>query len=111
MSTHNYFLRGYRKQTDITQSDIGFLMNLPDYSKISRWEKGETKPTVEILFVYHFIFDISMDTLFERQTTGLHGYLVNRIGLLLQKLKQLEPEEKVNSRITFLETTLARLTA
>jgi transcriptional regulator with XRE-family HTH domain len=111
MSKHNYFLRGFRKQTDITQSDIGFLMNLPDYSKVSRWEKGQTTPTIEILFVYHFLFDIPMDALFERQTTGLHDYLVNRIGLLIQELKQVKPDEKVNSRIAFLDAALTRLTA
>jgi transcriptional regulator with XRE-family HTH domain len=111
MSTHNYFLRGFRKQTDITQSDIGFLMNLPDYSKVSRWEKGETKPTIEILFVYHFLFDIPLNVLFEREMNGIHDYLINRIGLLIQKLKQAEPDEKMNSRIAFLEAALTRLTA
>lgn len=104
-------MRGFRKRTDITQSDIGFLMNLPDYSKISRWEQGETKPTIEVLFVYHFLFDVPLNVLFERQMYGIHDYLVNRIRLLIQKLKQAEPDEKVNSRIAFLEAALTRLTA
>ena len=111
MSKHNYYLRGFRKRTDITQSDIGFIMNLPDYSKISRWEQGETKPTMEILFVYHFLFDVPLNVLFERQINGIHDYLVSRIGLLIQKLKQGEPDEKVSSRIAFLEATLIRLKA
>jgi transcriptional regulator with XRE-family HTH domain len=108
MSNHNY-LRSFRKQTDITQSDIGFLMNLPDFSNISRWEKGQRKPSVEMLLLYHLLFNVPIEALFERQKTGMNDYLINRIELLIKDLNQLEQSPKVDSRIAFLASALTRL--
>ena len=108
MSKHN-FLRTFRKQTDVTQSDIGFLMNLPDYSNISRWEKGHRTPSIEMLLLYHLLFNVPIDALFERQKNGMNEYLINRIELLIKDLKQLEQSPKVDSRIAFLASALTRL--
>ena len=104
-------LRSFRKKTDLTQTDIGFIMNLPDYSNISRWEKGLRKPTAEMLLVYHLLFEIPFENLFQELKESLCANVVPRIGLLIHELKKQEPSRKVNSRIAFLTAVLKRLTA
>lgn len=111
MPTHHNYLRVFRKRTDLTPSDIGFLLNRPDYSNISRCEKGYRKPNIEMLLLYHLLFNVPIDSLFERQKDDLNEDLIVRLGLLIQRLKQLEQDPMVNSRITFLASALSRLTA
>lgn len=111
MPAHHNYLRVFRKRSDLMQSDIGFLMNQPDYSNISRCEKGQRKPNIEMLLLYHLLFDVPIESLFERQKDALNEDLIIRIELLLKELKQVEQSPKVNSRIAFLASTLTRLTA
>ena len=51
-------LRLYRKQSHLTQSDIAYIMALADYLNISHWELGNKTPNVDILLMYHLLFDI-----------------------------------------------------
>jgi transcriptional regulator with XRE-family HTH domain len=108
LTQHNY-LRAFRKRTDLKQSDISFLLNQPDYSSISRCEKGHRNPSIEILLLYHLLFNVPIDSLFERQKDDLNEDLIVRIDLLIKELQQLEPSRKVNGRIAFLASTLTRL--
>ena len=106
-----YFdLRAFRKQTDITQTDIGFIMNLLDYSNVSRSENGLRKPSIEMLLTYHLLFDVPFETLFDALKEKLSADIIPRIGLLIHELKQDEQTPKVKSRISFLTSALARLT-
>jgi len=111
MQIHHNYLRMCRKVSHLNQSDIAFIMRLPDSSSISRWEQGQTMPHIEVLMVYHLLFDIPIESLFERQKQSLSDRLTERIRLLLENLKVLEPSEKGSERISFLESTLARLSA
>ena len=109
MHIHHNYLRSYRKKTDITASDIGFLLNLPEFSNISRWEKGHRTPSLEMILLYHLLFEVPIEDLFERQKNGLNSYLLNRLELLLNELKKHEQTRKVVSRIAFLTKALNRL--
>jgi transcriptional regulator with XRE-family HTH domain len=111
MFTEPNFLRKFRKKTDITQSDIGFLMNLPDYSAISRCENGERKAGLQMLFLYNMLFDVPINSLFEIQKDNLNEDLIVRIGLLIKELSLTEATPKVKGRIAFLSSTLTKLTA
>ena len=106
---HNH-LRMFRKQSQLNQADIAFLMQLPDYSSISRWEQGQRPPSIDMLAVYHLLFDIPIGTLIESQKTQVHSMLVQQIDLLLQELRKAQPSQKIMGRIHFLETALTRLT-
>ena len=110
MSTR-FDLRSFRKKTDITQTDMGFIMNLPDYSNISRCEKGLRRPSTEMLLAYHLLFEIPFEHLFQELKESLCANMIPRIGLLIHELKKQEPTRKLNSRIAFLNAALKRLTA
>lgn len=109
MSPPINFLRIYRKRSPLTQADIAFLRKLPDYSNISRYEKGQREPSIEFLFTYHFLFATSIESFFEPQAEIIRSELVERIGLLINDLKN-ENEPNNDTRIKFLEQVLIRLT-
>jgi transcriptional regulator with XRE-family HTH domain len=111
MPNDKNYLRAFRKRTDITQSDIGFLMDQPDKVSICRYEQGERKPPLEMALLYHLLFDAPIHSLFEIQKDNLNEDLIIRIGLLINELKQQSPSQRVKSRIIFLTSALNRLTA
>jgi DNA-binding XRE family transcriptional regulator len=102
-------LRAFRKRTDLTQSDIGFLMNHLDHISVCRYEHGERKPPMEMVLLYHLLFDVPVHSLFEIQTDNINEDLIVRIGQLIDQLKKQEPSQRVNSRIAFLTSALTRL--
>lgn len=110
MRYNKNYLRQYRKLTDITQSDIGFLLNQPDNIKICRYEQGERKPPMDMILLYHLLFNVPVDSLFEIQKDNLNEDLIVRINSLIHELKQHEPSQRVRNRIEFLTNALTRLT-
>ena len=108
---HNYYLHKFRKQTDITQSDMGFLMNRRDDIHICRAETGKRTPSIEMLLVYHLLFNTPIDSFLQIQKDDVIEDLIVRVGLLIHKLKQMEATPTAKSRIAFLTSVQARLTA
>lgn len=105
------FLRLYRKRSPLTQADIAHLLGLTDYSNISRYEKGQREPGIELLLVYHLLFNTSIDSFFEHQSAAVRADLVNRIHGLIAELQQEKSDPKCALRIRFLEEVITRLTA
>lgn len=110
MSHPPNFLRTYRKRSPLTQSDIAYLLKLPDYSNISRCEKGQRTPGVELLLVYHLLFDTSIESFFEPQSKIILLSLLEEIANLISETKKEEAIPKNTSRIKFLEQVIIRLT-
>lgn len=109
MHIQNNYLRWHRKRSQLTQADIGFIMQLPDYSNISRAEKGVRGPSIEMLIVYHLLFDVSIESIVEREKRELRDMISRRMLLRLEELRLLPPDEKLAARISFLATALTRL--
>ena len=110
MSHPPNFLRLHRKRSPLTQADIAYLMKLPDYSNISRSEKGQRTPSVELMLVYHHLFDTTLESFFEPQSESLLESLLEQIALLTNDLKKANDLPKNASRIKFLEQIFIRLT-
>jgi transcriptional regulator with XRE-family HTH domain len=110
MSPPINFLRIYRKRSPLTQSDIAYLLELPDYSSISRYEKSQRTPSIELLLVYHHLFNTSIEIFFEPQSYETLPVLVERIEHLISDLKKQDDVQNHTSRIKFLEEVLIRLT-
>lgn len=104
------FLRLYRKRSPLTQADIAFLLGLPDYSNISRCEKGQRAPSVELLLVYHLLFNTTVESFFEHKSEIVRSDLVLRIEQLLKDLRKEDDNSNGPPRIVFLEQSLKRLT-
>lgn len=106
MSPPPNYLRVYRKRSSLTQADIAFLMKLPDYSNISRYEKGQREPSIEFLLVYQILFNTTVESFFEPQSGILRPALQEQIKLLLANLKSVNTTDP---RIKFLEEVLIRI--
>jgi transcriptional regulator with XRE-family HTH domain len=104
-------LRMMRRQARLNQADIAYLMQLTDYSIISRWEQGQRKPGTDALTVYHLLFDIPIKPLMEDQLREIRAMLVTQIKLLLDELRKQRQSQKIRGKEVFLESILTRLTA
>lgn len=111
MSNAPNYLKIYRKRSTLTQEDIAFLMRIPDYSNISRYEKGQRTPTMELLLVYHHLFETSIESFFEPESKIILAGLLERITELINELKREGNNTGKNTpKINFLEQTFKRLT-
>ena len=108
-NTVNY-LRTYRKQTQITQSDIAFLLDKEDNSNLSRCEKGKRSPSMEMIMVYHLLFNTPVISFFTNQRDAVKQHLIRRIKELIDDLEREEPTENIQSRMEYLKSALSRLT-
>lgn len=105
------FLRIVRKRSQLTQIDIAAILKISDWSNVSRWEQGHRTPNVVVLLLYHLLFDIPIESLFDRQKNELKQIIVPRIEERIHYLSTFESDSKVQSRINYLGSVLARLTA
>lgn len=105
----NYF-RLYRKRSPLSQPDIGFVMKFPDYTSVSRYEKGQRNPSIEFLIVYHLLFNISIEQFFEPELEIIKSNLITQIKLLIEKHQNEGSELSNSSKIKFLEQVIIRLT-
>lgn len=103
------YLRLYRKKSPLTQSDIAFLLQLPDYSNISRCEKGHRVPNIDLLIAYHYLFKTPIESFFELQSNEILVSLKQRMELLIKELKESSATIPYGPRIKFLEEALASL--
>ncbi|MBL7821436.1 MAG: helix-turn-helix transcriptional regulator [Saprospiraceae bacterium] len=110
MSSPPNYLRMYRKRSGLIQEDIAYILDLPDYSNISRYEKGQRTPTIELLLTYHHLFDIPIETFFEQESEIIKLRLIERLIQLVPELKKDQITLKSTQRIQFLEDTIKRLT-
>lgn len=62
-------LKYYRKKLGLRQQDIAGLLNL-ERSTYSYYETGKTTPTLDTLVKLAAIFNISIDTLVESESSG-----------------------------------------
>jgi transcriptional regulator with XRE-family HTH domain len=86
-------------------------MALADYSNISHWELGNKTPNAEILLMYHLLFDIPIESFFERQKQELKETIRERVKQLVEQLKCGPTDAKLAKRIAFLESAFNRLSA
>ena len=105
------YLRVYRKRSPLMLEDLAFLSELPDSSNISRYEKGQRDPTKEILFMYHHVFDTSIESFFEQESKIIKERLIIRAKELITELsKEQQITLKNTSKIKFLKQVIIRLT-
>lgn len=106
---HNY-LKSYRKRSGLKQSDIIALLNLPNRSSLGLWERGKRKTSLDIPILYHVLFDIPIEHIFERQKHFVLRGLYERVDKRIDELKALPYEPQISLRIAFLFGILERLT-
>jgi DNA-binding XRE family transcriptional regulator len=97
-------LRTYRKKTELSIDNISFLLSMQDSSTLSRCERGSRKPSLEIMFTYHVLFQISVEKLFESEMKNTMRKIALNIDPLIESLLEQELTKKVEARVTFLKS-------
>lgn len=97
-------LRTYRKKTEISIDDISQLLKMKDSSTLSRCERGFRKPSLEIIFTYHLLFEVSIEKLFEKEMKQTFSKIRENIQPLINELKKQNSSKKVEARIFYLNS-------
>ncbi len=97
-------LRTYRKKTELLIEDVSQLLNMQDSSTLSRCERGNRKPNLEIIFTYHLLFEVSIEKLFENEMKFTFKKIEKNIDPLIKNLQNQESTKKVEARIAFLNS-------
>lgn len=103
-------LRFYRKRARFVQEDVAFLCAMPDYANVSRMENGLREPSLELVLLYHMLFEMPISGLFQDITESVKQNLIDRIRLRVADLERLNTSPKVRMRISVLNNALTRLT-
>lgn len=106
----NRQLRMYRERSGLKQSDISFIMGMPDNANISLWEHGKRNPLIETILLYHVVFNAPVESLLAERITGIRHEVTERIKLLLVQLRSMPQTIKAQHRISFLESFIAKVT-
>jgi transcriptional regulator with XRE-family HTH domain len=102
-------MRMYRKRARLTQEDVAFIASMPDYANVSRIETGLRQPDVEILLVYHLLFDMPIQAYFESMIGTFKEGIIERIKSRIEALAMEPKNDKMSYRIQFLQSLLAKL--
>jgi DNA-binding XRE family transcriptional regulator len=108
MSAVNY-LSIHRKRNHLFQSDVAFLLDFDETSSVSRCEKGDRKPSVEILLFYHLVFEAPPTELYRQDQLDLLNKLRCRIPLLIDAISSKPVTRRNYQRVTFLKQVLSKL--
>ncbi len=103
------YLKLYRKKSPLTQSDIAFLLELPDYSNISRYENGQRVPNIDLLIAYHYLFKTPIESFFKLRSNEMLISLKLRIELLIKELEENSTAMHNEVRIHYLQEALLNL--
>lgn len=107
LSSNN--IRTYRRRSGLNLNDIAYLANVASQSAISRYENGSRTPPIELLLIYHVLFDTSVEDFFERHKTHIIKNLPKMIIELRCKIVENSNASKREARILFLDQTYKRL--
>lgn len=111
MLISNQNLRMYRKRARLIQEDIAYLIAMPDYANVSRMENGLREPSLELLFLYHLLFEMPLNGLFGNLADSIKNKVIERISLRITELNAHPPHPKIAERLGFLEHALVKLTS
>ena len=110
MKNNTNYLRSYRKDTALTLKDIATLLGKRDKSYIGRIENGMRPPTIEVVMLYHLLFDVPIDEFFIPQKQDVTEKLLENTATLIDKLQVLPLEQNAKSRVTFLKSVFTKIT-
>jgi len=80
-------LRKHRKMMGYTIRDVAWLLNLKSANRISQWEQGKTKPSVDNLLRLGILYRSLTDQLYEDYRSILRDELTLREQALAAKKK------------------------
>lgn len=104
------YLRTFRRKSPLTQRDVRLLLGSISTSDVCRVEKGQRPARIELLLIYHLLFNASIESFFELKCDLIEPELIKNCNELLNMLKRKPDKVKLDAfKIRFLEGVVWRL--
>lgn len=88
------YLRTYRRQSGLSQRELGLLLGYKDQAQVSRHERSETVPPLVIALAYEVIFRAPVSELFLGMHDGVETTIERRLAELENDLQGRSAEER-----------------
>lgn len=109
MNNHNEILKKVRTSTPLLIDDIRALIGQKSWSPLSRVESGKQAPTLDMVMVYHLLFQSPMSTLLVGDIQFHKRKLVKHLQQRITFLKAQYNSYELSDRINYLERQYERL--
>lgn len=106
----NLHLRGFRKRSSLTQTDLARLVGMVSPSPISRLELGEHAPDLKTAFLLEAVFGASPSQLFRAIYTPLAEAVRDRAEMLDDSLSLQTDTAELRRRRSELKAIVDRIT-
>ena len=105
------YLRTFRRRTGLSQDEIAFLLCggcEPERTKsacpatgttVSRHERGEQRPSLEILIAYEIILGTQLNSIYPEWYAALHQRIRTRAAALLGELLEVPPSPRQKQKV------------
>lgn len=74
------YIRMYRKQADLSQDELAFLLGWKSGTGISRFERGRREPPLETLLAMEVVFGVPIRELFAGRFQQVEESVKERVG-------------------------------
>lgn len=102
------YMRMYRKKSALSQKDVEYL--LIQNTSLCLIEKGKRTPKIDVLLVYHLLFNTSIESIFELRCKIIQSNLIKNCKKLMTIIKKDTYNPRLNSfKIKSLEEMIERL--
>lgn len=87
----NNYLRAYRRRAGLSQDDVAFLCGAKNGARVSRYECGKRRPTLENVLACEAIFRVPVRELFAGQFEGILRAVAKRAEIRAHELTVEKP--------------------
>ena len=104
------YLRVRRRQWQLSQKELAFLLGYKTDSIVSRYERQERRITLSIAFACHLIFGVEPKDIYPRLFEQVEDGVIRRMFELYNHLKEGKPSKKRDTKFLLLKEALSRTT-
>lgn len=110
MSALGNYLRARRKQSQLSQKELAFLLGYKNESVVSRLERQERPLTFGALRACNMIFGADIGEMFPALSKKADDSLLQRIRALYANLEASDPSKRTEAKLRLLHAAMGRLT-
>lgn len=79
-------LRTYRRRSGLSQRELGLILGYQDAGQVSRHERSETVPPLDVALAYEVIFCAPVAALFPKMLAEVEREIAESLSALEQRL-------------------------
>jgi transcriptional regulator with XRE-family HTH domain len=107
-NTISSYLRTYRRRSGLTQSEVAFLLDARDGTKVSRYERLSRRPNLHSTIGLQVIFGLATKDILPRVFVSAERRIVERALVLSRQLKGTSDSPRTRRKLEFLSAILTK---